>query len=100
MALRTIGPRVKPIGPRVKPLPQVSDDHYRAPEHRAWSKAVIRRAGFQCEDCGRDNTRLFADHITELRDGGAALDPANGRARCGACHGKKTMKARAARLTT
>lgn len=72
---------------------------YGTPDHVAWSKAVITRAGGVCQaqGCGRSGVRLFADHIEELRDGGAAFDLANGQALCGACHGRKTAAARAAR---
>ena len=72
--------------------PKTVASWYLTPEHRAWSKVVIERAGHQCQDCGRSGTRLFADHIVELSDGGARLDPANGAARCGSCHGSKTAR--------
>ena len=65
--------------------------HYATPEHIAWSRAVIREAHGQCQRCGRTNTRLFADHIRELRDGGDAFSIANGQALCGSCHTNKTM---------
>ena len=76
--------------------PKTADPWYLTPEHRAWAKAVVDRAG-RCEDCGRTGTRLFADHVVEIKDGGAKLDAANGRARCGACHSAKTARVRAAR---
>ena len=78
--------------------------HYRTPQHRAWSRAVIRAAAGQCQGAAhdpakpRDGVRLFADHVLELSDGGAALDPRNGRALCGACHTRKTLERRAVRL--
>lgn len=81
-----------------KPQPKVKDAHYYTPDHRAWSRSVIARAGHACQHCGRTNTRLFADHITELQDGGAPFDPANGQALCGACHTRKTVAARADRM--
>lgn len=80
-----------------RPQPKAVDSHYRRKEHRDWSAAVISRAGHACQDCGRTGTRLFADHVHELRDGGAAFDLANGRARCGSCHAKKTAAVRAER---
>ena len=40
---------------------------------------------------------MFADHITEIRDGGDPFDPANGQCLCGRCHTLKTNAARAAR---
>jgi len=58
---------------------------------------VIARAGHCCERCGRSGVRLFADHITELRDGGNPLELANGQALCGSCHTIKTMQAKFSR---
>ncbi len=105
--LPTQAPRLSTLPSRIKPQPKVKDQHYYTPEHRAWSRAVIARAGHACQckgckacsprGCGRTNTRLFADHIAELQDGGASLDLANGQALCGACHTCKTAAARAAR---
>jgi 5-methylcytosine-specific restriction endonuclease McrA len=83
---------------RLSVPPKEADPHYRTAEHREWSKAVIQRAAGMCQDCGRTGARLFADHVTELRDGGAAFDPRNGVARCGSCHGRKTMRERARRM--
>ncbi|EHM01411.1 HNH endonuclease domain protein [Acetobacteraceae bacterium AT-5844] len=79
-----------------QPAPKQADPHYLTPEHRAWSAAVIRRAGGVCQGsgCGRTGVRLFADHVIELRDGGAPFDPANGQALCGACHTRKTAEER------
>ncbi len=79
--------------------PKVALPWYLTPEHKAWSRAVIARAGGRCETqgCGRGG-RMFADHIVEIRDGGAKLDLGNGRALCGSCHGLKTSAARAARM--
>ena len=84
----------------VSPMPKVVADHYNTPEHRAWRAAVIARANGHCQGkgCTRTKIRLFADHIVELRDGGAPLDLSNGQALCGSCHTAKTVRARAARL--
>lgn len=104
MALRTARPRIATADQRTaREPPKVAHDHYASPEHKAWRAAVIARAGGRCqgavcEKAHRTGYRLFADHITELRDGGAALDPANGMALCGACHTTKTIAARAKRM--
>jgi 5-methylcytosine-specific restriction protein A len=84
---------------RVKPGPKEAQQHYLTVEHVLWREAVIARAGGRCQDCGRIGVRLFADHVDELRDGGAAFDVSTGRARCGSCHSRKTARARAARLS-
>lgn len=75
---------------------------YQTPEYAAWRAAVIARANGRCQD--RNCTarhypgqRLFADHVVELKDGGAPFDVSNGLARCGASHTRKTAAARAAR---
>ena len=87
---------------RVRVPPKVADDIYSTPEYAAWRKIVIERSGGYCQDdeCEtphRKPSRLFADHIVELRDGGAPFDPANGKARCGSCHTRKTLLERAKR---
>ncbi|NKC30194.1 HNH endonuclease signature motif containing protein [Falsiroseomonas selenitidurans] len=82
-----------------RPQPKRADPIYATPDHARWRAEVVRRSGGQCQapGCGRTGIRLFADHIVELRDGGAPFDPANGQALCGACHSRKTAAARAAR---
>lgn len=77
-----------------------TSDHYNTPEHRAWSDAVLARAGGMCQGprCFRTGVRLSADHIVELEDGGAPFDLNNGQALCGSCHTKKTHAARIARM--
>lgn len=104
--LRAIKPLLTAIDTRtVKPPPKVADSELLTPEHRAWREAVLRRAGYRCEavDDGRRcerqaPARMFADHIIERSDGGAALDPENGQCLCGSHHTRKTAAARAARL--
>ena len=54
-------------------------------------------SGNRCQHCGRTNTRIFVDHVIEIKDGGAPLDRRNTQALCGACHTLKTNKARASR---
>jgi hypothetical protein len=41
---------------------------------------------------------MFADHIVELKDGGAAFDVANGQCLCGSHHTLKTNAERARRM--
>lgn len=102
--LRMLAPRVAAIDTRTaRPAPKVADPYYLTPEHRAWAAEGARLAGGRCQDpnCatrGRTHGRLFADHIIELKDGGAPLAPENRMMRCGACHARKTAAARAARM--
>lgn len=96
--MKTVGSRLTSRPPmRLSVPPKVADPHYSTPEHRAWRAEVIRRSGGACADCQTAGKRLYADHVVELRDGGAPFNPANGAARCGACHTRKTAAARAAR---
>ena len=98
--LTCLGPRLRPSDTRTsRPAPKVAAAHYQTDAHQQWRSDVIRRAGGMCQapGCSRTGTRLFADHVIELRDGGAALDLANGQALCGSCHTRKTAAARAAR---
>jgi 5-methylcytosine-specific restriction protein A len=102
--LRCIGPLVPTMDTRsAKPPPKEVDGYYRSPEHRAWAEEGARLAQGRCQDprCkapDRVHERLFADHIQELKDEGAALDPKNRMMRCGSCHTRKTVEARAARM--
>lgn len=102
--LGTLKPLLKAAEHRTCPPPaKQADAELQTAEHRAWRKAVLDRAGYRCEDCGKQGGRghaitLYADHILERRDGGAALDPKNGRCLCGSCHGKKTAAERARRI--
>jgi 5-methylcytosine-specific restriction protein A len=90
----------------ITPQPKTAEAVYLTPDHRAWRKAVIDRAGGRCQayDNGIRCTRmapydrLFADHIVELKDGGSPTDPANGQALCGRHHTIKTNHARVLRL--
>ena len=69
-----------------RPPPKTVNPHYHSQEHKRWARAVIRAARGQCQGAAhdsarpRDGVRLFADHVVELADGGAALDPRNGTA--------------------
>ncbi|HVI27594.1 HNH endonuclease [Hansschlegelia sp.] len=107
MVLKTIQPRLRAVDTRtVKPPPKVADAELQTPEHKAWALEVKRRAGWRCEwlDIGqRCNVaapaRLFADHIKERRDGGAPLDPKNGRCLRGRGHSLKTASERAKRMS-
>lgn len=101
--LTTIAPRLATLDTRTsRPPPKIADAELLTPEHRAWALEVKNRAGWRCEDCGaqggRGGVRLYADHIKGRKDGGAALDPANGRCRCPPCHQRKTAAERARRM--
>jgi 5-methylcytosine-specific restriction protein A len=96
--LTTLAPRLTALDTRrVKPSPKTVEPFYTLPEYRVWRSGVVQRAQGRCQDCGRGG-RLFADHVVEVKDGGAPFDLANGRALCGSCHTRKTAAERARRL--
>ncbi len=104
--MKTIRAAIRSIDTRVaRPLAKKADAELLTPEHRQWRAAVLARANYRCEavDNGKrcdvaSPARLFADHIVERKDGGAALDTANGRCLCGRHHTLKTVAARTARM--
>ena len=93
--LPSIGSRVAMIDTRsAAPPPKTADPIYNTPAHKRWRDLVIALAQGRCQGPGCKNTasdgRLYADHIIELRDGGAPFDHANGQALCASCHTLKT----------
>jgi 5-methylcytosine-specific restriction protein A len=105
--LRNLRPVLSAVDTRVaRPAPKTADRELLTGEHKAWRAAVLSRAGHRCEwvehgvRCERSapQHRLVADHVTERKDGGAALDVANGRCLCPSHHGLKTFRERAKRM--
>jgi len=83
----------------------MADPVYASREWRALIAAIIEQRGRRCEDpkCktpGRTGMRVFGDHVRELKDGGALLDPRNVLLRCGSCHTIKSNAERAKRMAT
>ena len=89
-------PPVTPSCLEVDALPH--DKHYNEARHRAWREAVLRRAGYLCEECkryGRTDAdglpvRATTAHHIKHRDEYPELQYviSNGRALCEACHNK------------
>lgn len=108
MPLRTLAPMVRTLDPHTTRLPPKVKDHvYTTPEFAQWRAQVLARAGYRCEAVdhhghrctqARPEHRLYADHIIELKDGGALLDISNGQCLCASHHTDKTIAARARRL--
>jgi 5-methylcytosine-specific restriction protein A len=93
--LKTIGPRLKPIDTRrVKPPSKETDSFYNSEAWKEVRESVLQRDRYACVRCGRIMTRLFVDHIIEIKDGGQQLDPINLQTLCGSCHTTKTHAAR------
>lgn len=106
-ALSLLRPAVTPVDTRIaRPAVKAADRELLTAEHRAWRNAVVDRAGHRCEwfvhgvrcDRAAPAHRLFADHIVERKDGGAALDVANGQCLCASHHGLKTFRERSKRM--
>lgn len=103
LEMRMLGPRVSPVRTySVAPMPKTADPFYLSADWRKLVEDRIKQRGSRCEDPAHDPTkprqcRVVGDHIREIRDGGARLDPANVMLRCWPCHTRKTAGARAAR---
>ncbi len=108
---KTVLSNVRPVLPvldlrTARPAVKTADRELLTGEHKAWREAVLSRAGHRCEwvahgvRCERTSptNRMFADHVVERQDGGAALDVANGRCLCASHHGLKTFRERARRM--
>ena len=105
--LRTLAPLVRTTNTSTTPLPPKVKDHvYTTPAFKVWRNAVVRRAGARCEAVEQGHRcstagpeyRMYADHIIEIRDGGAVLDINNGQCLCSYHHNIKTIQSRTHRL--
>jgi 5-methylcytosine-specific restriction enzyme A len=73
---------------------------YVGAEWKQLMRQIIKQRGRACQDPRHDparprvGVRLLGDHVVELRDGGARLDPRNVMLRCYSCHARKTAEAR------
>jgi len=91
---------------RLTPRPKTVLPVYNSPEWRSLIAGIIKHRGRRCEDprCTTPNRaagqRVYGDHIHELSDGGALLDPNNVMLRCAPCHGRKTAAERNKRMAT
>ena len=98
--LRTLQNRVAVLDTRkAKPPHKRAAAFYLSREWRSLVASLMAQRGRRCEDpeCkmrGREGIRIFGDHIKELQDGGAPLDPDNVLLRCGSCHTRKTSEER------
>lgn len=98
--LTTLRPRVQPVNlQRASPLPHTADAFYLSREWREARALSIALHLHSCAQCNRSGVRLFVDHITELKDGGAPLDQSNLRPLCGSCHTLKTNRTRGERMS-
>lgn len=76
---------------------------YADPKWVEFRKELIKQRGRICEDPEHNpyqlspSGQIYADHIVELKDGGAMFDPANVMLRCPSCHVRKTYRERGKR---
>ena len=63
-------------------------------------RQIIKQRGRSWQDPKHDENRprhgirLLGDHVVEIKDGGARLDPSNVMLRCYSCHARKTAEER------
>ncbi len=109
--LATLKPRIAVLDQRIaRPLGEVmlqqkrsekqTDPFYGSAAWKSLMRTIIAQRGRRCEDPQhdphhqREGVKLYGDHIVELADGGAPLDPRNILLRCAPCHGRKTAHER------
>jgi len=101
--LRALAPRLRVVDTRTaKPPAKLANPFYLSREWRSLVDRLVAERGRWCQDPGCTDPdcgerRIFGDHVVELQDGGAPLDPANVLLRCGSCHTRKTVEERARR---
>ena len=101
--VRSLKPSVQSLDMRIAAVPpKQSDAVYANALHRQWAAAVIERDGGRCQWARCEKAapahRMVADHIVEVRDGGARFDIANGQCMCVQHNTLKGVRARAARM--
>ena len=102
--LRTLGPLIRSVDTRTTKLPpKVKASIYNTPEFQRWRALVVERAGGRCEAtdphghrCTRatPHYRMYADHVTELQEGGLPYALDNGQLLCASHHQIKTVAMR------
>src|SRR6266436_1869241 len=101
--MKSLEPRIttvnkKRIGDNTSRSTKPTLPFYKTQEWVQLVARVIRARGRRCENpmCAREGvlTRIFADHIVEIKDGGALLDESNIELLCGSCHTTKTLLVR------
>jgi 5-methylcytosine-specific restriction protein A len=76
---------------------------YLSPEWKQLIASIKQKRGHYCQHpqhpsgVPRWKGRMYGDHIIELKDGGATLDPRNIMLLCHSCHQRKTAEQRGQR---
>jgi 5-methylcytosine-specific restriction endonuclease McrA len=95
--LRSAPPMLSSAPPRVRVAAKRADPLYTSPEWRKLVARLKRERGPGCSRCGSQH-RVAGDHVVEVKDGGATLDPGNVQLLCHACHQVKTARAKRERV--
>jgi 5-methylcytosine-specific restriction enzyme A len=97
--IRTLAPLVQPLDlDTAKPPAKITEKLYSSTAWLGLMARLRKQRGNRCEHCNATKVRTIGDHIVELSDGGAALDPANVQLLCWSCHTIKTNAERAKRI--
>lgn len=95
--LSTLRPVLATLQAGPAPLPKTAQAFYLTPAWRKARELALALGNHRCAHCGRKGCTLYVDHIRELADGGEPYAQTNLEPLCGACHTRKTARARAAR---
>jgi len=86
------------MAPRLGAMPKVADQFYKSPEWLALRRSRMKDPDYAAAKArAKDGERLMLDHVREIRDGGAKLDPKNTQWLTHSEHQAKTARAKVAR---
>jgi 5-methylcytosine-specific restriction enzyme A len=95
--LRNFNTRLKLFDTKKVRAPEkVVESFYGTAEWKEARNAAFKRDKYTCviPGCGRNESRMFVDHIVERKDGGADYDLRNLQTLCGSHHTEKTLEER------
>lgn len=95
--LRAAPGRIASAPSRLKPPPDVAQGFYVSKEWRALRAKRMLDLDYFAARARANGERLILDHVVEIRDGGAPLDPANTQWLTHSEHQAKTAAAKLAR---
>ena len=95
--IQNLKSRVPVLGARLPKQRVSSDALYQSPDWRSFARRMVQKLGGVCSVCG-STSRVTADHIREIKDGGSRFDEQNIQLLCARCHNKKTAAARRTRV--
>jgi len=96
--------KLRPGKAKVTLPPKQAKPFYLSTEWKQLIAVIKHNRGNRCHDpdhpsdVPRSKGRIYGDHIVELNDGGAPLDPRNVMLRCHLCHQRKTVRQRITRF--